>query len=413
MRRLAFLWMLVLGVAESAPAQEWTRFRGPNGSGIGQGDIPVQWTERDYRWKVELPGVGHSSPVLWGDWIFVTSGEEKSGTRLVLCLQAADGRRRWLRQFPADVHRKHLDNSFASATPAVDDRHLYLTWGSPQGYLVQALDHDGNEVWRVDLGPFKAGHGFGVSPIVHDDLLIVPNDQDGDSFHVALDRLTGKVRWKVPRQSKSSYATPCVYEAGGQAELIFTSWERGITALDPASGRPRWELDVFSKDHVETPIGSPIVAGDLVLGTSGWLAVKQEVVAVRPARAGQGPDQAIAWRIDRGAPLVCTPLVKDDLVFLWSDEGIVTCADRKTGRLHWQERVPGSYYGSPVCVGRHLYCINRKGDVIVLSAEREFRQLARNPPGEGSHSTGAEKTPHPRLMKKRRTTRTMRKSRNR
>lgn len=374
----------------SASAQEWTRFRGPNGSGVSPTAILTRWAERDFHWKVKLPGVGHSSPVLWEKRIFVTSGEEETGRRLVICLHADDGRQLWQRSFPGAKHGKHADNSFASATPAVDEKHVYLTWGTPKEFLVLALDHEGKEIWRVDLGPFKGGHGFGASPIVHDNLLVVPNDQDGDSFLTALDRTTGKERWKTPRKSKNTFTTPCVYKPRqGPEELIFTCWEHGITSLDPKTGKKNWESDIFSKGHMETGIGSPVIAGDLVLGTCGWLGVKLEVVAVRPPTPGaEGPRTAV-YRLDRSAPLVLTPLVKDDLLFMWSDDGIVTCADARTGKLHWRERVPGSYYGSPVCAADHLYCVSRSGDVVVLEAAKQFKLVSRNPLGEGSHSTPA------------------------
>jgi outer membrane protein assembly factor BamB len=379
--------LVLAALAEKASAQEWTRFRGPNGSGIGASTtIPLQWTEKDYNWKVALPGVGHSSPVVWGERVFVTSGDEETGTRTILCLRASDGERLWLREFPAVRHGKHQDNSFASATPAVDERHVYVCWGSPKEYLVVALDHNGKEAWRTDLGGFRSGHGFGPSPIVHDDILVVPNDQDAQSSLFGLDWATGKVRWKVPRKSKSSYATPCAFQPRGRsAELIFTSYEHGISSIDPKTGRVNWELDVFDKRHVETPISSPIVAGDLVLGTCGWLGVRQEVVAIRPSAEAARE----IYRIDRSAPLCTTPLVHGGLLFLWSDSGMVTCADVRTGEVHWRERVRGSYYSSPVCVENRLYSVSRDGEVVVLAAAKRFELLARHSLGEGSHSTPA------------------------
>jgi outer membrane protein assembly factor BamB len=382
--------LLGLVLSGHADCQEWTRFRGSNGSGVSAATVPVRWTEKDYNWKASLPGAGHSSPVLWGQRVFVTSAEEQTGKRTVLCLHSRDGRRLWVREFAGERHGKHQDNSFASATPAVDERRLYVCWGTPKEFLVLALDHDGQEVWRTDLGPFRCGHGFGASPIVHGDLVIVPNDQDGPSALVALDRATGKVRWKVPRRGQAGYTTPCVYQPRGQAPvLVFTSWDHGITGLDPETGRKAWELDVFSKGHVETAIGSPIVAGDLVLGTCGWLGVRTEVVAVRPGPRGGDARPEPVYRLERSAPLVTTPLVKEDLLFLWSDNGVVTCANAATGAVYWRERVPGSYYGSPVCAGRALYCVSRDGDVVVLAAAKRYELLARNPLGEGSHSTPA------------------------
>jgi outer membrane protein assembly factor BamB len=379
--------LLLVTLVGPAAGQEWTRFRGPNGSGVSPAALPARWAENDYNWKVELPGVGHSSPVLWGERVFVTSAEEDTGKRVVVCLAAGDGQRLWTRAFPGERQGKHPDNSFASATPAVDERHVYVCWADAREYLVIALDHDGKEAWRRDLGPFQSGHGFGASPVVYGDLLIVPDDQDGRSALFALDRDTGAVRWQVPRRSKASYTTPCVYQpAGRPAELIFASYEHGLSALDPATGRTVWEVDVFHKGHLETAIGSPVVAGDLVLGTCGWLGVRQEVVAVRPGPDGRAGE---AYHIDRGAPLCTTPLVKDDLLFLWGDGGIVTCADVHTGEVHWRERVPGSYYSSPVCAGRYLYNVSRDGDVVVLAAAAKYELVARNPLGEGSHSTPA------------------------
>lgn len=380
----------LLGLLHWTPAagQEWTRFRGPNGSGVGQAmTLPVRWTETEYAWKARLPGVGHSSPVLWDTRIFVTSADEKTGKRFLQCLHTADGRELWVREFGGEKAGKHADNSFASATPVVDERQVYVTWGNATEYLVIALDHSGKEVWRNNLGPYKAGHGFGASPIIVDDLVVVPNEQQGESSLVALDRATGKVRWKVPRRSKATYSTPCVYQpAGRPVELIFSNYEHGVSSIDPKTGKANWELDVFDKRHVETSIGSPIVAGDLVLGSSGWLGVRQEVVAVRPDGAGQARE---AYRITRSVPLCTTPLVKDDLLFLWSDQGIVTCADVKTGAEFWRERVPGDYYASPVWAGGHLYGVSRDGDVVVLVAGKQFEQVARNRLGEGSHSTPA------------------------
>jgi outer membrane protein assembly factor BamB len=382
-------FVAVLAISAAAPAQEWTRFRGPNGSGISlAAGIPTAWTEKDLRWKVRLAGIGHSSPVLWGQKIFVTSGDSASGKRVVQCLDTTRGKELWSRNFAAEKHRTHEHNSWASATPAVDDRHVYLLWASPKDYLVVALAHDGEEKWRRDLGGFQSGHGFGVSPIVFEDLVIVANEQDGKSSLLALDRDTGKTRWRAPRKSRTTYATPCVFAPRGRPpEIIFANYEHGITSIDPETGAANWEADVFDKRHMETSIASPIVAGDLVIGLSGWLGVRKEVIALRPERDGRAPKQL--YNLTKGTPLVPTPLAKDDLLFLWGDDGVVSCFGVATGKEHWRERVPGSYYSSAICVGLHLYNVSREGEVIVLKASREFQQVAVNRLGEGSHSSPA------------------------
>ncbi len=367
-------------------AQEWPRFRGPNGCGVSA--ATVAWTENDCVWKVKLPGKGHASPVLWGDRLFITSGDAQTGQRLVNCLARTDGRTLWTKAYPVAKHRQHEDNSWASGTPTVDERHVYVPWASPKDYLIVALDHTGAEKWRGDLGPFQSGHGFGVSLIVHDGLVIVPNEQEGKSAIVALDRDTGKTRWQVPRRSKTTYATPFVFQPKGQpAQLIFGNYEHGVTSIDPKTGAINWESDVFDKGHMETSIASPLVAGDFVIGCSGWLGVKKEVIAIRPPAPG-GKAQ-VAFKITRGAPLVPTPLVNGDLLFLWEDDGVVTCADARTGKTHWQERVEGNYYSSPICAGKRLINITRSGEVITLAASKQFDEIGRFALGEGSFSTPA------------------------
>jgi outer membrane protein assembly factor BamB len=320
----------------------------------------------------------------------VCSSDEKTGTRFVTCFDAATGARLWQRDIPGEKHRKHEDNSFASATPAVNEHHLYIAWPSAKEYLVVALDHAGNEVWRADLGPYRSGHGGGASPITHAGIVLVPNDQDGPGALLGLEGASGKVRWRVARKSRAAYSTPCLYQLpGGPAQAIFTSYEHGVSSIDPRTGKINWELDVFDKRHIETPIGSPVVAGDLILATCGWLGVRQEVVAVKAPPPGPPSPAQKLYCLDRSAPLCTTPLVKDGLVFLWSDRGIVTCADARTGETYWRERVAGSYYSSPIALGPHLVNVSREGDLVVLAAGKHFDELARHPLGEGSHSTPA------------------------
>ena len=370
--------------------QEWNRFRGPNGSGRSlAARIPIQWNEEDYNWKQKLPGTGHSSPVLWGNRLFVTSGNESSGQRFVVAIDAPSGKRLWQRTFVAEAHRKHKLNSYASATPVVDQKRVYICWGTPDQVTVLALDHQGRSVWERDLGPYGGGHGFGVSPIRIGNLLVLPNDQAGKSSLIALNCQTGKTVWQVERESRSAYATPCVLQReNGREELIFTNWEQGITGIDPETGKTNWAADVFDKSHVESSIGSPVIAGDLVLGVCGWLGHGNEVVAVRPPSNG-ATESPVVYRITRGAPLCTTPLVRGDLVFLWSDNGIVSCADSRSGKIHWTKRIGKMFYASPVCVGDRIYNIDVDGTVVVLAASEEYQLLGRNALGQPSQSTPA------------------------
>jgi outer membrane protein assembly factor BamB len=380
----------ILTAWQSAAGQEWTRFRGPNGAGVSTATtVPAVWTEDDFNWRVKLPGAGHSSPVFWGEKVFLVSGHEETGARIVQCLDRTDGRTLWTREYPAAHHKKHQLNTFASSTPTVDAEALYVTWATPEDYLVTALDHGGRQLWQVDLGPFKSGHGFGISPILYADMVIVGNDQEGDSAILALDRRTGLARWRVDRDTKTTYSTPCVYRRPGRPdELIFTNWQHGIMGIDPLSGRTNWEIQVFDTSHIETSIGSPVVVGELILGTCGWLGHATHTVAVRPGDTADDPVKEV-YRVDRGAPLTTTPVAHDGLLFLWADNGIVTCTDAATGEVHWQRRVGGKYYGSPVVVGEHVYCLSVEGEAVVLAASKDYRLIARNPLGETSLSTPA------------------------
>jgi outer membrane protein assembly factor BamB len=365
-------------LVQGALADNWTRFRGPNGTGVAKDSLPVKWTPDNFKWKVKLPGVGHGSPVVWGKRVFLLAGNEESADRLPVCVDAGNGRIRWQHKFATKKHRHHRHNTFASTTPAVDGERVYFTWGTPEALSVIAFTHAGEKVWEVDLGPVKGGHGFGASPVVHGDLLLLNNDQDGKSSLVALDRKTGKIRWNIPRQSKRlTYSTPLIYRnAKGEVEIIFTNWQHGITAVDPADGRVLWENDVFGKPSSERAIGSPVLAGDLVIGTCGFVTKLKHVVALRPVPGKKQAEEV--WRIERSVPHIPTPLVVNKWIYLWNDQGILTCADHQTGETLWNERVGGEGYSSAVAAGGHIYRIGKDGKVTVLPANGKFEVLATN-----------------------------------
>lgn len=385
---LSISCLLLMLAADPARRDEvaWTRFRGPNGAGVAPvADVPTMLAKEHERWRVKLPGVGHSSPVIWEDRLFVTSADEATGQRFVTCLDRHSGTELWTKKSAAATHATHQLNSLASPTPAVDSERVYVAWGTPERITVKALDHDGAEIWDADLGPFTPGHGFGQSLCLHAGLLILPVEKGEGGFRVALHTSTGEIAWKVLCESGLHYATPCVRTTFGGDQLIFVNWEQGIVAVDPQSGGTLWAADVFDKSHVEASIGSPVLAGNLVIGVAGYLGHGYEAIAVDPGRDGD----SVVWKLDRGAPLCTTPLVVDDLVYFWADNGAVTCVDASTGEVQWRERVGSNYYASPVCAGDAIYNVSTDGELVVLAARRNYELLARHNLGEASHATPA------------------------
>ncbi len=383
------LALVVVIAGSSALGQEWPRFRGPNGSGIVEAaNLPAQWTDKDYAWKVKFEGVGYSSPVVWGSRVFLTSANEEDATLYVFAVAVADGNVLWKRAIPSVTYPKHKFNSFSASTPALDSERVYVTWAEPKTYRVSAMDQaSGRELWQRDLGPFASQHGFGASPIVFEDLVIVANEQDGKSSIVALHAKTGETRWDTPRRTeKAAFSTPCIYQPeGGPEQLILSSWAHGISSLDPRTGKPNWEVPLF----VNRVVGSPAIAGSLIFAAAGTGGAGKQMLAVRPADPQRGVEAKLAYEVTKPLPYVPTPVAYGPLLFVWHDNGVVVCLDAPTGKVHWQQRIGGDFFGSPIRVGDRLYCISREGDVVVLAATDTFKQLGKVALGERSQSTPA------------------------
>ncbi|NQT52260.1 PQQ-binding-like beta-propeller repeat protein [bacterium] len=388
--RLVVAAVLAAAALSRANAAEWPRFRGPDGAGISDAKtIPVQWTEKDYNWKVELPGSGHSSPVLWGRRVFLTCADAKSAARIVCALDADSGQRLWTREFPSKPYRQHQFNSYASASPAADAERVYVAWTTPDEVTLLAFSHEGKTAWRRTLGTFAAMHGSGSSPVVFGSLVVLAIDQKGSQAAiVAVDRRTGETRWTVPRNNRlAAYGTPTVYRpAAGPPQLLFTSSSQGITSVDPATGKVVWEVRGVFPHRCAS---SPVVAGGVVFGTAGIGGRGRSSAAVRPASPDGAAPAKVAWKLEGNIPYVPTAVAHGDLLFVWTDQGVVMCLRAATGEQVWQQKVGANFFGSPVRVGDRLYCISMKGDVFVLAASDTYKLLARNRLGERSYATPA------------------------
>jgi len=383
--------------SSTSQAQEWTRFRGPNGQGIsGATTIPVKWTESDYNWRVELPGGGHSSPVLWGDKVFVTCGDAKTGHGILLALNVSDGAILWQREYPLKAYKMNKLNSYATATPTVDSNCIYLLWTTPEETILAALDHAGNEVWKRTFEGVQCQHGAGSSPIVCDDMVIFTHEhedstnKDAKSAWIAVDRRTGQTRWTLPRRTgpKTSYSTPCVYSPAAEGpQLIFTSHSHGMTSVDPVTGKVIWAMESALPARV---VSSPVIADELLIAACGDGGVGKRLVAIRPGTRDGSVQATEAYKIDNGTrPYVPTCLSKDGLLFVFYDLGNVACFRSATGEMLWQEKPAGRFFGSPVWVSGRLYCITMDGDVVVIKAADKYELLAINPLRETSHAAPA------------------------
>lgn len=392
LRALGLVLAICLAMGRDAGAQEWTRFRGPNGSGVSDAkSVPVSWTEKDYHWKAPLPAPGHSSPVIWGDKIFLSGADDGTAERKIFAISTKDGKPLWTKSYQSSVHKRHKLNSFASPTAVVDADVVVYSWTAPEELTLMAVDHKGEEKWKRNLGPVVSMHSAGVSPIIYKDLVILVNgqDKDGTSSIIAVNRLTGEDVWQIPRPSTNvPYSTPCIRKnSEGKEELIFNESNLGMEAVDPLKGSINWEIpSLIDKRSVSSPV---ITAGGLITISCGSGGGGNFLLAVHPKDKADKEAGKIAFKIDKTAPYVPTPVAKGDWLFMMTDGGIAICVNVKTGETVWQKRVGGTYYGSPICINDKLYCTSADGEVVVLSATDKYELLGRSSLGETSHSTPA------------------------
>ena len=387
--------VLTMAAASMVSADEnWSRLRGTNGSGVAaDASIPAQWGEKNFLWKIDLPGIGHGSPVVWDGKVFVLCANAETSERMPTCVNAKDGSVLWSKTIATGKFKGNKRNTPASSTAAVDAERVYFVWGTKEKLTMAAFSHDGEMLWEADLGPVSGGHGFGGSPIAVGDLVVLNNDQEnGGGNLLAVDAATGEVRWTVERRSQRlSYSVPCVFRAeDGRELLMFTNWQHGFTVIDPNDGSVVADKSVFDTDVKERAISSPIVATDdgLIIGTCGFTNNPKHCVAVRLV----GDELQEVWRIEKSVPHIPSVIAVGESTYLWDDQGIVTCVETKTGETRWRGRAEaeGDFFGSPVSDGEKMFCADREGNVSVIAVSDEgLKQLAFNRLGDECGTTPA------------------------
>ena len=393
----ALLFLLFCADA-STMAQEWTRFRGPNGTGVvADADLPTKLKEPD--WTTDLAGVGSSCPVAWGDRIFVTSCDMESAEIRVQCLSIDDGSENWIKLFESTPYHLHDRNTFAASTPAVDQDYVYVCFADPDHTFLVALDHEGQEIWRRDFGRFVSSHGFGASPMVHGDLVVMCNSQSkerlpagvapGRSRLIAVNRMTGEDVWSLDLTTRRvCYGVPCIWkDADGKEQLVNCNTGDGFYCVDPATGIKNWSALPFKMRVVATPL----VVEDLLIGSCGSGGGGNYLVTIKPSKFASGEsgnrDNVQPEYTVRASNYVPCPVAIDDLLFIFTDKGIAQCVDLKTGKLYWKERLSSGFSASPVANGTHIYAVDEEGTVFVVRAAKAFEQVSKFSLGHATRAT--------------------------
>ena len=396
----------------------WPSFRGPYASGAADGQhLPDHWngtTREHVLWRTPIPGLAHSSPIVWGDTIIVTSAisslkgatfkpglygdGDASADRsvhkwMVYAIDKRTGRIRWERvaHEGAPRNKRHIKSTYASATPATDGR-IIVAWFGSEG--VHAFDMNGAPLWSVDLGRVDMGAyddpsyewGPASSPIIWQGLVIVQCDTQADSFLLALDADTGETVWRVSRDELPSWGSPTVAVTPAGAQVV-TNASNYVRGYDARTGRELWRLGGSSKITAPTPI----VADDLIVVASGR-APERPIFAVRPSArgditlpSGRTSSDAVAWSYTGRGSYMPTPLAYGGLVYVLANNGVLDAYDVKTGREVYRQRLPlvgSGYSASPVAADRKIYLSNEDGDMLVVRAGRTFEHIATNSIGE-------------------------------
>jgi outer membrane protein assembly factor BamB len=409
MRYIVFL------IAFTAAGQNWPSFRGPEASGVADGQhLPVKWDAAKgagILWSTPVPGLAHSSPIVWGDRIFVTTAvsskpnatfkrglfgegdasEDVSVQRWkVLCFSRETGKLLWEQTAYEGTpkEKRHMKGTYANSTPVTDGREVVAYFGS-QG--IYAYDLQGKLLWKRDLGHIDVGAydlkdyewGTASSPILYKDLVILQCDQQQGSFLLALDRSSGRTVWKTERDELPSWGTPAIF-AGKQRTELVTNGSNFIRGYDPMTGKELWKLGGSSKITAPTPVSS----GDLVLVASGRRP-EAPIFAIRP---GAGAEPAVAWQKQQRGPYMPTPLIYGEYLYVLGNNGIFDCYVFKTGEEVYRQRIPhqgSGFSGSPVAADGKIYLPSEDGDIFVVKAGPQFELLGKNEMGEPLMATPA------------------------
>jgi len=357
--KAALLSLIVLFPFHARGAENWPGWRGPRGDGSSRGaSLPTTWSPTEnVVWKTAIPGVGHASPIIWEDRLFVVTCLPEQEQRRLLCLNRVTGQKLWEQTvLTTALERKHKLNSHASSTPVTDGEKVYVSFLDGQHMFVAAYDFQGNRVWAVQPGAFSSVHGYCASPILYRDTVIINGDHDGEAYLVALARDSGRVRWKVARENRTrSYCTPIVREMNGRTQMLF-SGSKCVASYDPADGSRHWIIDGPTEQYV----ASLVTDGEWIYLTCGF--PEQHLMAIRPDGRGNVTDTHVVWHHrTRDAAYVPSPTVVNGYYVVADDFGTVTCYLARSGELQWREKLARHYSASNLEARGRVYLFADEG----------------------------------------------------
>ncbi len=398
--------------------KNWPQWRGPYANGVAPyGNPPVEWSEsKNIKWKIEIPGKGHATPIIWDNRIFVltaietdkqvepekekqTQARRRRGPPItrtsnvhkfaIFAINRSDGQIVWQHAAREELPHEgtHPTGTWASNSPVTDGEHVYAYFGSRGLYC---YDMQGNLKWEKDLGDMsiKLGFGEGSSPVLYDDKIVVNWDHEGQSFITVLDKKTGKEFWKVARDEGTSWATPLIVESNGQPQVI-TSATSHIRSYDLANGELLWE----SSGMTRNVIPSPVAANDMVYVMSGFRGNALQAIHLSKAKDNIAGSKALVWTLDRDTPYTPSPLLYDDMLyFLKRNDGILACFNANTGDEHFsRQRLEGieGVYASPVGASGRIYIASRNGSTQVIKHDTQYEVLAVNTLDDGFSASPA------------------------
>ncbi|MFN0107778.1 MAG: PQQ-binding-like beta-propeller repeat protein [Blastocatellia bacterium] len=365
--------LAILLLSVPALAQDWPEFRGPSGQGHStERGLPVTWSEtKNVKWKAAIPGKGWSSPAIKGDRIWLTTATEEGKSLRAVCVDLKTGAvllniELFRLKSSGPLHAK---NSLASPTPLLEGDKVYLHFGANG---TACITQTGEIVWKTKLDYDNGQHGPGGSPVIYEDLLIVNCDGQETQYVAALDKQTGKARWRKYRTGAQAYTTPLVVKLPAGDQLISIGAFRTF-AYEPRTGKELWNVsygDGFSN------VPRPVYGNGLVYIATGFM--QPALLAVKLDGKGDVTKSGVVWTLKRGAPLTPSPLLVGEELYLVSDNGIASCVDAKTGAQHWQMRLGGNHSASPLFADGRIYFLSEEGESVVIAPGKEFKTLARN-----------------------------------